>query len=178
MELNLSGQLKKINQFYLAGFIIFLLGLYLIWQMYGFYSFLSKYSQEPEFLVRAKNYSPTVPPRKNLPDLASYNLFGIFKEKEKPTIKVSDLDVTVIGIFADTDPKKGTAVIDSNGRSLLYIVGDKIKGVAVIDKILPDKVVIDLDGSEEYIPYDDKNLQFSGNTNDKNFPPRIFNEEN
>ena len=112
-----------------------------------------------------------------MPDLAIYNLFGVYHKAIKKTVKVSELNVTVQGIFASSDPKKGTVVIITNGKTKLYLVGDKIKEVAVIEEILDDKIIIDIDGVKEYIPYNNKNLEFSDNIDNQDFPPRIFKEE-
>jgi len=175
MDLNLNDFIKKINQFYLASFIIVILLCYFIWQLFLFVGFLTSYNKPPEFLIRAENYQAQVPPRAKLPDLASYNLFGVYKKKVKKKIKVSDLDVTVTGIFANSDSKLGSVALTADGQTRLYIVGSKIKNMAVIEEILDDKIIINIDGEKEYLPYNKKNLEFNENNSNKaNFPPRVF----
>lgn len=175
MGLNLNEIFKRINQFYLASFIIIVLILYFIWQIYLFIGFLTSYNEEPDFLIRAENYQAKVPLKTNLPDLAKYNLFGVYKKVTKKTIKASDLKVKVNGIFANSDPKLGTAVITSDGETKLYLVGTKIKGIAVIEEILDDKVIISIDGAREFLPYSNKDLELSDKMiNNQDFPPRVF----
>jgi len=177
MGLNLNEFLKKINQFYLASLVIVILLGYFIGQLFFLFSFLANYDKIPEALVRAKNYQAQVQPIKNLPDLAIYNLFGAYKDKVKHKIKVSDLDVTVNGIFANSDSKLGTVAITADNETKLYLVGSKIKGIAVIEEILDNKVIISIDGEKEYLLYNNKNLKFDkNNMNTPNFPPRIFKE--
>lgn len=175
MDLNFNDLIKRINQFYLASFIIVILLCYFVWQLILFVGFLTSYNQKPEFLVRAENYKVQLPPRAKSPDLATYNLFGVYKKKVVKKIKVSDLDVTVSGIFANSDPKLGSVAITSNGETKLYIVGSKIKNIAVIEEILDDKIIINIDGDKEYIPFNNKNLELNeNNMNNQDFPPRVF----
>ncbi|WP_223787585.1 type II secretion system protein N [Marinicella meishanensis] len=99
----------------------------------------------------------TAPPT-NLPSLtprplpSSYHLFGSSTESELPMALLSgetSLNLIVTGLFASDDPQQGRAYIRSQGEEKKFQVGDDVFGMAELEAIHTDHVVLKRSGNRK-----------------------------
>lgn len=112
----------------------------------------------------AHHYKPTSleikKPNSTNPFLSTA-LFGKYRVRPRD-IKVSSLDLKLAGISYSNNSQYSQAVIElANGKQKIYLVGDKIPGGAVVEKIHPNEIIIRYNGELQRLTLLDHSLKFS-----------------
>jgi len=94
--------------------------------------------------------------RNNIGQLAMAHLFGNAEKAAVDTAKVAtvtQLNLTLRGVLAASDPKYGIAIISSgkNGKEEIYGIGDPIPGNATLREVHPDHVILERSGQLEIL---------------------------
>lgn len=89
-----------------------------------------------------------------LEQIAGLHLFGdvaanIVAPPPSMDLPKTDLKLVLVGAMTDSDPKKASALIQADGQTRRFYVGDNIPGGAVLHEVLSDSVVLQRDGRYE-----------------------------
>ncbi|HEX5340059.1 MAG TPA: type II secretion system protein GspC [Gammaproteobacteria bacterium] len=93
------------------------------------------------------NASPA--PAFDINTLINQHLFGVSGTQNASNAPETTLDLTLSGIAADSYRHESRAIIVSGGKQQTYGVGAQLPGGAVIKDILPDRVLLSLNGRIE-----------------------------
>ncbi|MFN7098135.1 MAG: type II secretion system protein N [Gammaproteobacteria bacterium] len=96
--------------------------------------------------------------------IPNWHLFGQapLAPSNEQNLPLSSLNLTVTGIFYQSDHKQAKAIIsDANGNTKVYKVGDIVPGGVTLYDILPDSVIVESDGQLEKLTISGRELQFS-----------------
>ncbi len=111
----------------------------------------------------------------NQATVASWSLFGVPKKVASPSgedAPETRLNLTLLGVFAQTDSKMAGAIIQANSRdSKLYHPGDELPGRATLYKVYPDKVLLKRMGVVEALSFENNKLGGSVKATKKVVPP-------
>lgn len=126
-----------------------LAALVLVLSLKGLYSVWRYQVDVPSMDLNALHANQT-------PTIAHPALFG---HDVSAGLPVSDLKLTVKGIFASNDARKGAAIIAANGRSpKLYEVGDRLPGGATLVEVYSTQIVLEEVGSQTVLKLPEKRL--------------------
>lgn len=120
--------------------------------------------EKPAFLwnpVAAKNNKNTV--HVETEKLRQQHLFGEKSLEAKPSEKkvannnapITNLNLTLVGVVAASNPKYSSAIIEQKGAQESYFIDSKIDGTeAIITKILQDRILFAVKGFEQTLMLD------------------------
>ncbi len=112
-----------------------------------------------------KNSSEKITTANSKPSLDQLDLFGasgqeLAEKKEDTSTKISKLRLTLKGIFATSDPKRGAVQIqDDRQQESNFTVGQSVFGKATLDEIYPDRVILYRNGQYETLMLPGKALK-------------------
>lgn len=88
-----------------------------------------------------------------LPEITHLHLFGEYTVEHVGFLPITQLNLTVEGIFYSNDVKQSELLVSTpNVKTKVYRVGDSLPGDAIIRKIFPDSVVIEYGGDLQTLP--------------------------
>jgi len=101
---------------------------------------------------------------KTQPSIDQLNIFGASKqevaEKKAASAKITKLRLTLKGIFATNDPKRGAVQIQNAlQQESSFTVGQSVFGKATLDEIYPDRVILYRNGQYETLMLPGKALK-------------------
>ena len=103
--------------------------------------------------------APTAAPTSrsvNVAAITNTHLFGVAQvapsEQNAATAQQTSMPLVLTGIIAAGDPKNGLAILGPNAAGTkVYAVGDNVPGGAKLHSVLNDRVVLDRNGTLEYL---------------------------
>jgi general secretion pathway protein C len=92
----------------------------------------------------------------NVAAITNAHLFGFDAPKQDPSdpasARPSSIPLVLTGIIAASDPRNGLAILGpSPAAAKVYAVGDNVPGGAKLHSVLSDRVMLDRNGSLEYL---------------------------
>lgn len=98
-----------------------------------------------------------------LPNLGEWHLFGTFQGSlDTGALPNTSLQLTLVGTFAATQQNQGRAVIIlPDGTQHLFSVGDVITDGAILQQVLPDKVILKHNGTLEKLTLPQRKIHFN-----------------
>jgi len=88
----------------------------------------------------------------NVRNIPSAHLFGASPESDNEHAAESRIPLVLTGTFALPDPRRGFAIIgESADKARLFAVGANLPNGARLDQVLPDRVVLALNGEEQVL---------------------------
>ena len=92
----------------------------------------------------------------NVAAITNTHLFGVAQvapsEQNAATAQQTSMPLVLTGIIAAGDPKNGLAILGPNAAGTkVYAVGDNVPGGAKLHSVLSDRVVLDRNGTLEYL---------------------------
>ena len=162
-----QGAYRKIGSRFLSGLVSFILVLILANQLAG----LTWTVLKDEDVVGAKSTSTSSPvtqtkssgSRGMVNELVSMHLFGVparkavkpVPRKALPTVApVTSLNLTLFGVFADTNPALASAIIGkSASNQRYYLVGDIVSRGVTLEEVREDQVILSRNGKYETLRF-------------------------
>lgn len=89
-----------------------------------------------------------------LEQVAGLHLFGdvsanVVAPPPPTDLPKTDLKLALVGAMTDSDPKKASALIQADGQTRRFYIGDNIPGGAILHEVLSDSVVLQRDSRYE-----------------------------
>jgi type II secretory pathway component PulC len=150
-SLNLADALRSkraaiTTQYLLTAFCIYLI-LHMLWT---FYAFRPAQQTEPTTRVIAK-----------APIISQWHLFGVYQSFDSDLLPRTQLNISLQGIFYSDDPQQSQVLIaDGSNVAKVYNIGQEVAG-AVIKKILPYTVILEVAGNLQQLPLPKPQLDFA-----------------
>lgn len=122
------------------------------WQLVGL-----KAVQRGDFIDDSKLRLKSTGPQEagmGLEQVAGLHLFGdvsanVVAPPPTTDLPKTDLKLVLVGAMTDSDPKKASALIQADGQTRRFYIGDNIPGGAVLHEVLSDSVVLKRDNRYE-----------------------------
>ncbi|MDZ7683798.1 MAG: type II secretion system secretin GspD [Gammaproteobacteria bacterium] len=97
-------------------------------------------------------------------DLAALNLFGTVRDDalDQGVVDAPDtqLNLELQGVFTAEDPDESTAIVaERNKTGVLFRIGDRLPGNAVLEAVYPDHILIKRGGRVEKLAFPDSSLR-------------------
>lgn len=163
-----QGVYKKVGSSFLPGLVSFMLVLILAYQLAGLTWTVFK-DEGPEDKTRSASTSSPVTQIKSpgrggmVNELVSMHLFGVPARKvAKPVARkalpavapVTSLNLTLFGVFADTNPALASAIIGkSASNQRYYLVGDVVSKGVTLEEVREDQVILSRNGKYETLRF-------------------------
>ncbi|MCK5452889.1 MAG: hypothetical protein KAJ16_00935, partial [Calditrichia bacterium] len=163
-----QGAYKKIGSRFLPGLASFILVLILAYQLAGLTWTVFKDEDPGDKGKSASTSSPATqiksPGRGSMAnELVAMHLFGVparkvakpAPRKALPTVApVTSLNLTLFGVFVDTNPEHASAIIGkSASKQQYYLVGDVVSKGVTLEEVREDQVILSRNGKYETLRF-------------------------
>jgi len=95
--------------------------------------------------------------------LTELHIFGEYLAEPAPgsvdDAPTTTLQLKLVGVFSASEDENATAVIEASGRAQAYSVGASVPGGANVHSIMPDRVILDINGRLEALPLEKEGLE-------------------
>lgn len=107
------------------------------------------------FIVPSNSVVPLLQANKKVqvkPSIATWHLFGVYQNNEAALLPKTQLHLDLQGIFFSRILSRSQALIAGSDRlAKPYHAGEEVPGGAIIERILPDSVILKRDGKLEVL---------------------------